>query len=229
MRDIEKTSNKKTIKLKIYGGIATANCYILSTNTGFILIDTGPSSKRTSLENKLENAGCKPGNLKLIVITHGDADHTGNALYLRQKYDTPIAMHPDDTGMVQKGDMSFNRNVNFMVKILFSLPFIKLNKSDRFKADVDVDEGYDLSDYGLNARIIHIPGHSSGSIGILTEEGDFYCGDLLINTNKPVLNSITADKDAANSSVKKLKKLDINMVYPGHGTPFSMKEFKART
>jgi glyoxylase-like metal-dependent hydrolase (beta-lactamase superfamily II) len=212
--------NQKRIELKIYGGIATVNCYLLKVDSGFILIDTGPSSKRNLLEDELEKEGCKVGDLKLILITHGDSDHAGNAAYLRQKYGAPIALHPDDEGMVQTGNMSHNRNVNLLVRILFALPFIKLNKSDRFKGDIDTDDGFDLGDYGLNARIIHIPGHSQGSIGIITAGGDFYCGDLFSNTGKPVLNSIMDDIDAAHSSVRKLEKLDIIMVYPGMETHF---------
>ena len=174
--------NKKRIELKIYGGIATVNCYLLKVDSGFILIDTGPSSKRDSLEYELEKEDCKVGDLKLIIITHGDSDHAGNAAYLRQKYSAPIALHPDDKMMVQNGDMSYKRNVNLLVRILFALPFIKLNKSNRFKGDIDTDDGFDLGGYGLNARIIHIPGHSQGSIGIITAGGDFYCGDLFSNT-----------------------------------------------
>jgi len=59
------------------------NCYLIKSDTGYILIDTGFSTKRTDLEKKLESAGCQPGNLKLIVITHGDFDHIGNCTYLR--------------------------------------------------------------------------------------------------------------------------------------------------
>lgn len=219
-------TDKKRIELKIYGGIATVNCYLLKVDSGFILIDIGPSSKRNSLEDELEKEGCKVGDLNLIIITHGDSDHTGNAAYFRQKYGAPIALHPDDEGMVQTGNMSHNRKVNLLVRILFALPFIKLKKSDRFKGDIDVYDGFDLGDYGLNARIIHIPGHSKGSIGIITADGDFYCGDIFSNTDKPVLNSIMDDLDAAHSSIRKLEKLDINMVYPGHGDPFPMKKFQ---
>lgn len=184
------------------------------------MIDTGPSSKRISLEDELEKEGCKVGDLKLILITHGDSDHAGNAAYLRQKYGTQIALHPDDEGMVQTGNMSHNRKVNLLVRILFALPIIKLNKSDRFKGDIDTDDGFDLGDYGLIARIIHIPGHSKGSIGIIAADGDFYCGDIFSNTDKPVLNSIMDDLDAAHSSMRKLEKLDINLVYLGMGIHF---------
>ena len=84
---------------------------------------------------------------------------------------------------------------------------------------------YDLSRYGSDAKVIHIPGHSKGSIGILTVGGDLICGDLLENTNKPSLNSTMDDLTAANISVEKLKSLKVNTVYPGHGKPFQMELF----
>lgn len=218
------------IELKMYG-VASVNCYLVKMDTGFILIDTGPSNKRAELEKEINNAGCDPGDIKLILITHGDSDHTGNAVYLRENYMTKIAMHKEDLEMVEKGDMSYNRNINFIAKVAFSLPFIKLSKSNRFKPDSYTEDGQDLSNYGFNAKIIHIPGHSKGSIGILTEDGNLFCGDLLENTKKPAINSIMDDKDSANNSIEKLRNFDIGVVYPGHGKPFSMdmlikKEFK---
>jgi len=50
-------------------------------------------------------------------------------------------------------------------------------------------------------------------------------GDLLENRDKPSLNSIMDDLAAANASVKKLKRFEINTVYPGHGKPFLMEQF----
>lgn len=210
----------KTITLKIFGGLASVNCYLIKTNDGFILIDTGDSRKRDELEKELKNAGCEPGNLKLILITHGDSDHTGNAAYLRDKYGAKIAMHQGDSGMVQKGDMLSNRRGNLLAKIIN--PFMGLSRSNRFTPDFHVEDGTDLSEYGLNAKIIHIPGHSSGSIGLLTSDGDLFCGDLFTNTKKPAINSIMDDKVAANKSIEKLKGLNVDMVYPGHGDSFRM-------
>nr|MDO8075676.1 MBL fold metallo-hydrolase [Candidatus Freyarchaeota archaeon] len=89
------TTMKKiiTISLPLPYRLGTVNCYLIKTDTSYILIDTGCSNKRTELEKELESAGCKPGNLKLVVLTHGDFDHTGNAAYLREKFGTRIAMH----------------------------------------------------------------------------------------------------------------------------------------
>ena len=215
----------KVITLKFLGGLASVNCYLVKIDESYVLIDTGPANKRSDLVKELEKADCAPGDLKLILITHGDSDHVGNALYLREKYVTKIAMHDGDSGMVEHGNMSFNRKTNIITRIIFSMPFIRLNESNWFNPDIYVEDGQDLSGYGFDARVIYIPGHSKGSIGILTVDGDLFCGDLLTNTNKPVLNSIMDDKAAANLSVETLKGLNINNVYPGHGKPFLMDTF----
>jgi len=212
------TSEIKTI---YFGGLI-GNCYLVKTDSGFILIDTGRASKRAKLEKELESAGCNPGNLKLIVLTHGDFDHTGNCAYLRQKFGTKIAMHHYDSGMVERGDMFWNRKTgNIIIRIIVNTLF----RISKFKPDLTIDEGYDLSEYGLDAKVLYLPGHSKGSIGILTAGGNLFCGDLLVNRDKPDLNSIIDDSAEANSSVEKLKSLRTNTVYPGHGKPFPMSSF----
>ena len=65
------------------------------------------------------------------------------------------------------------------------LRFFKLKKSDRFQPDVCLEDGDDLREYGFDAQVLHLPGHSNGSIGVLTAGGDLFCGDLLRNWGKP--------------------------------------------
>ena len=216
----------KTIRLPLPYKLGTVNCYLVETDTGYVLIDTGGSNKRTEFEKELESAGCKPGSLTLIVLTHGDFDHSGNAAYLHRKFGARIAMHDDDSGMVERGDMFGNRQKgnNILTRMLVPVLF-GFGRSERFTPDFYLDEGTDLSDYGFDARVLHIPGHSKGSIGILTAGGDLFCGDLLENSDEPALNSIMDDLAAANASVERLKGLKINTVYPGHGQPFSMETF----
>ncbi|MHC1772023.1 MAG: MBL fold metallo-hydrolase [Flexilinea sp.] len=73
-------------------------CYLVKTSSGFFLIDTGDSSDCANLEKALGQAGVTPENLKLVLLTHGDFDHTGNAAFLQQKYGAKIAMHAEDYG-----------------------------------------------------------------------------------------------------------------------------------
>ncbi|MDD4876586.1 MAG: MBL fold metallo-hydrolase [Dehalococcoidales bacterium] len=123
------------------------------------------------LEKELKIAGCIPGNLKVIVLTHGDFDHTGNAAYLRTKLDTKIAMHYEDSGMVERGNMFWNRKKGNIIIRMMTTILLKYGKSERFKPDLYTEDGFDFSEYGLDAKALHIPGHSKGSIGILTADG----------------------------------------------------------
>lgn len=196
----------------------SGNCYLIENNNGYVLIDTGSKSKLKKLEQALITNGCVPGKLNLILLTHGDFDHAGNCAYLREKFQTKIAMHDEDAGMVEKGDMFLNRQAgNRMIKRLIKLFF----RITRFTPDFTIDEHSDLSAYGLNVKIFSLPGHSRGSVGFLLNESDFFCGDLFANwKNKPAPGKIVADRQAFNESLLKVKNLKITTIYPGHGPPF---------
>jgi hydroxyacylglutathione hydrolase len=198
------------------------NCYLIKTGTGFVLVDSGMPFYRRTLEKVLDGAGCRPGDLRLVVITHADIDHTGNVAWLREKYNAIIAIHREEAGAVETGRMLLSRKnrpgvfframVNLGGRLIFH----------RFRPDVLVTGGEDLTDYGLDGSIVHIPGHSRGSIGLLTAEGDFFCGDLLTGGPGPVKNSLVDDAAEMDASIEKLKSLNIQIVYPGHGKPFPL-------
>jgi hydroxyacylglutathione hydrolase len=200
-----------------------ANCYLVRTDTGYILIDTAFSPKRADLDRKLESAGCKPGNLQLIVLTHGHGDHTGNCAHLRRKYATQVAIHRGDSEKVERGDVDIHGLDRIILKLISFAA--GLGGIETFKPDRYLEEGDGLSAYGWDAQVLHLPGHSNGSIGILTAGGDLFCGDVFVNVTKPVRHSIVTDPAAFHTSVERLKSLNIKKVYPGHGKPFLMEKF----
>lgn len=212
------------IRLPLPLRMGVVNCYLFKKDTNFVLIDTGVSINRKALVTQLENAGCKLGLLKLIILTHGDFDHTGNAAYLRKIFGSPIAMHRDDSGMAEFGDMFFNRGkANVLFRKL--IPVITgFGKNEKFKPDILVGDEYDFSGFGFDARALSLPGHSKGSIGILTANGDLICGDLFENITKPAPNSIY-DVDSVKASIDTLRNRGIRTVYPGHGEPFLMEDY----
>lgn len=212
----------KTITQKY---LITVNCYLVKTPFGSILIDAGLPKKRNDLVRELETVDCKPRDLKLIIITHGHLDHNGNTAYLRERYDAKIAMHSGDSVMTESGDMFRSMNGLTVTILRFILPLLRLSRYDSFKPNIILEDGRDLSEYGFDARIVHIPGHSKGSIGILTKRGDLFCGDILVNRDKPAKNTLIDDAVELDSSIEKLKTLEIKTVYPGHGKPFQMEQF----
>jgi hydroxyacylglutathione hydrolase len=205
--------------------LGTVNSYLLEREANYFLIDTGSSNLRRKLEQELERLGCKPGQLKLIILTHGDFDHTGNVAYLKEKFGARVCMHADDCGMVETGNLFCNRkNVNPIVRMLSPLLF-GFGRSKRFTPDFCIEDGDSLMEYGLDTRVISLPGHSKWSVGILTENCDLFCGDLLANVKLPGINQIMDDRDAAQESITRLRTIPINLVYPGHGETFLMSTF----
>jgi glyoxylase-like metal-dependent hydrolase (beta-lactamase superfamily II) len=200
------------------------NCYIIRNASGYFLLDTGGSNARQELLRELQRAGCAPSSLKLILLTHGDFDHIGNAAHIRSAFGARIAMHRDDSGMAERGDMFANRKKpNVLIRALLP-PLTGFGAAERFAPDLLLEDGYDLSQHGLEAKVIGLPGHSKGSIGILTPGGELFCGDLFESTKAPALNSLMDDSAAAKASVAILAGLTIGTVYPGHGRPFAMEQ-----
>ena len=88
--------------------LKTVNCYLIKTIDDFILVDSGGftfndrpiSSRQELLEEKLLENGCVPGKLKLVILTHGDIDHIANCKFLKEKYNTKIIIHKDDSNLL---------------------------------------------------------------------------------------------------------------------------------
>jgi glyoxylase-like metal-dependent hydrolase (beta-lactamase superfamily II) len=134
-------------------------------------------------------------------------------------------MHADDVGMAERGDMFWNRKKGNRIFRSLAPKLLRFGAADRFQPDVIVADGTNLTEYGFDAKVLSMPGHSKGSIGILTSAGDLFCGDLLENTKQPAISSIMDDTPTAQASIEKLESCEVKTVYPGHGKPFPLKLF----
>jgi glyoxylase-like metal-dependent hydrolase (beta-lactamase superfamily II) len=205
------------------------NCYLLGSGSDRVLIDTGPARSRSTLEWSLSDADCEPGDLSLIVLTHGDMDHAGSCKYLRKEYGAKIGMSEAEIPAVTSGDMMAVRSgVSGGQRRLARIggPLVKLKKADRFKPDVTFADGDELKEWGVDAIVVHTPGHSAGSLSVLTRAGSLFCGDLLENTKGPRPGSIVDEADQQAASIARLRELGAKMVYPGHGEPFPIEELE---
>lgn len=214
--------------------LGMVNSYLVKNGDKLFLVDTGLAMNREKLEKLLEAEGVKSGDIKLVILTHGDPDHTGNGAFF-QKAGAKIAVHEADAAMCSTGKSnpdrkrkgsSFSKLMHkLMFKVLFPY-FMKKYPFETFMPDIILSDGQDLKEFGFDAKVFHIPGHTPGSIGLLTPGRDFFCGDTVNNRKKPETANIIEDEDALASSLEKIRKLNIENVYPGHGTPFKMSELK---
>lgn len=173
-----------------------------------IVVDPGMTS--AAEEHKLDEF-IERNNLKIqqIVNTHLHLDHCFGDNYVRDKYGVKVAAHLDDADLGQNiGTQAAEFGLHLD------------GPSDAVSVDVVLADG-DIIKVGDNQlQVLHVPGHSRGSIVLYSPEGHFaIVGDVLFQgsigrTDLPggeyrtLLNGI---------HTKLLPLPDDTLVLPGHG------------
>ena len=202
------------------------NCYLLKTNEGYVLIDAGISTMQENFIKRLEENGVKRGNYNYLILTHGHYDHVGNAIILRQKYNFKIAMNQGDLSIADHSKVDFPKaNTSFGNMLLrLSKKEMKSIVWKSFSPDIFLEDNDNLLKMGIDAKIIHTPGHTEGSICILTATGKLYCGDLFMNMKIPQISLWANNFSQLNKSVQKILKEKFTEIAPGHGNGFTIDE-----
>jgi len=198
--------------------ISYANCYLLSGEGGAILIDSCNYKDGPKILKRIRDK-----NVKLILLTHGHFDHVASAKYLSKRLNVPIAMSEKDLPIIGKGEASILHGTTALGKVFsfFSKPVLKRAAYSVFEPDVLLTEGQDLSEYGVKAHIIELPGHTKGSVGVLTDDGSIIVGDAMFNILRPTVARIFEDEETMRRSVAKIKDSGAKTIYFGHGKPIS--------
>jgi glyoxylase-like metal-dependent hydrolase (beta-lactamase superfamily II) len=90
--------------------------------------------------------------------------------------------------------------------------------------DVRGGDEMDLGDRGLT--VVDLPGHTPGSVGLVDhEERALLSGDAIYDGG--LIDTLPeSDVDAYLATMERLRQLDVDVVYPGHGSPFDRATLK---
>lgn len=190
------------------------NCYLVSCEATrmAMIIDPGFDNYaeaerifKTIQENRL--------TLKSIANTHGHPDHVcGNGI-VKETYKVPILIHESDAFLLED---SAGKEV---AKVLGLRSFSPA-------ADKLLRDGDKIKIGEVTLRVIHTPGHSSGSISLQAEKAVF-TGDTLFAGSKGRTDFPDSSEKDMVCSLKKLANLPNDLVvYPGHGPTTSIGEEK---
>lgn len=199
------------------------NCFVASENESAVLIDTCKSG----FVDKILHI-CKPYNIRLILLTHGHFDHAQNAAALSRELNAPVAMHRADVGLLSDNFSQPLSSGGLLGRIVLnaSLKSFGSEKIPAFTPDVLLEEGDTLEEYGISARIVHLPGHTDGSIGVDFAEEHLFVGDALMNMFYPTTSMIFHNKDEMHKSAERIASLGKRTVYFGHGKPADNRAWK---
>ena len=194
----------------------TDNCYIISEGRNAILVDTG-----SGLCLDMVISECDKYDLKLIVLTHVHFDHAENAASLSKRYGVPVAIHKADEELFESFDKQPLKCYGLTGKVVLglSLKVLRETKVERPSNIIYIKEGDTLNQYGINAKIVELPGHTNGSIGVDVEEKHLLVGDALDNWVRPGMGHLYYNLDDIKKTYYKIKALGSRTIYFGHGKP----------
>jgi len=203
--------------LTIHKIIAGSNVYLIESDSTLVLIDSGYPGKEKRIISKIDSLSDK--KLTLIFITHGHFDHYGSAQLLRKKYGAQIGIHKLDSTFMANGETPLpkTKNGGFFGKI--SMPLVnKIFRVQKTEPDITFEHNDTLEQFGIDAKVIHVPGHTLGSSALLLENKHCFIGDL-ISTQKGIQKQkwYAYSWKQIDSSINLLKKLAPQILYPGHG------------
>lgn len=196
--------------------ISYANCYLISGEGGAVLVDTCNYKDGGKIFARV-----KDRNVRLIVLTHGHFDHVSSAAYLAKRLKVPVAMSEGDLHLLGNGRLSrlYGHTLLGGLFALCSQPVLKRATYSAFKPELLLRDGDRLDEYGVKARVVALPGHTKGSIDVLTDDGDFIVGDAMFNMLRKTGSRLYENRREMTQSVSRIRKSGAKTLYVGHGKP----------
>lgn len=210
-----------TLKIKRMEA-GNVNCYLLTAGKDAVLVDTG----REKYRDKVLGA-CLDYNVRLIVLTHGHVDHVQNAAYLARWLQAPIAMHEADLDLLPDNCMQPLTAETPVGKAVLALS-VKSFREDvipEFHPSVFLKEGDTLERWGIPARVVELPGHTRGSIGLDIAEKHLLVGDALMNMLYPTASLLYNDRVEMLASARKIAGMGERTIWFGHGKPAANRDW----
>jgi glyoxylase-like metal-dependent hydrolase (beta-lactamase superfamily II)/predicted ester cyclase len=207
----------------VQGQPGRCNVYLIEDDGGMTMFDAGART----MTRAVASAGARLGGIRRVVLGHGHTDHRGSAPALG----VPVLCHPDE---VQ--DAEGSGGFRYWPADLAGVPFGTRQVQKllhRYAWDggpVQISGTVSEGDEVAGFRVVHLPGHAPGQIGLWRESDRLaLCSDCVYTIDMwgrdcaPQLPAATYnyDTEQARASVRKLAALEPAAVWPGHAKPIT--------
>jgi glyoxylase-like metal-dependent hydrolase (beta-lactamase superfamily II) len=127
------------------------------------LIDSGVASSQNIIFDYMMKTARRPEEISQLILTHSHPDHMGAALAVKKATCCSVAAHQDEKAWIEDAELQARERP---VPGFFSLV------EGSVKVDRCLQDGIALDLGGIEARVIHTPGHSPGSVSLWFPEED---------------------------------------------------------
>ncbi|MCW3029006.1 MAG: beta-lactamase domain protein [Solirubrobacterales bacterium] len=202
----------------VQGQPGRCNVFLIEDDGGATMFDAGART----MTRAVASAGARRGGIRRVVLGHAHTDHRGTAPGLG----APVLCHPDE---VQ--DAEGSGGFRYWPQGLQGLPFgmRQLHRlMHRYAWDggpVEISGTLVEGDEVAGFRVIELPGHAPGQIGLWRERDRlalssdcFYTLDMWGRDSAPHIPErlYNYDTDQARASIRKLAALEPAAAWPGH-------------
>lgn len=184
------------------------NTYVVydPTTLKCAIIDPGMinTEERDAMANFIKKNGL---TVTHVINTHLHVDHAVGNKYAAKAFNAPIAAHRDDEFLGQRLQMQ-------------AAAFEIMEEIDNVSITYYLEDGEEIKIGDGKLLVLHVPGHSPGSIALYDKEGGYViAGDALFTGSVGRTDLPGGDMATLISSIKnKLLALpDETIVYSGHG------------
>ena len=212
------------------------NTYLVQGDNGYLLIDTGWDNEEAfnSLKRQLTEIGIDFDDISQIVVTHIHADHCGLAGKIKSLSNAKLALHYLEKDFIESRGHMDMRKVLQQTKQWFHINGEPADESLQSQTawvgtmkfipplpDIMLSGGEIISVGSFNLQIIWTPGHSPGHICLYEpSQRILFSGDHILPIITPNIrldspSSSNPLRDFINS-LNAVKRLDVNLVLPGH-------------
>ncbi len=208
----------------VQAGLSIA--YVLEFDDGLVLVDAGSPGCEHTILRAIEASGSY--DVRLIFITHAHFDHYGSAAAIRRQTGAPIAVHAADAEALTQGRTPLGHVRSWGILGKLALPLAeRLWPPEPTVPDIVVENGDTFEEFGIDARVVHTPGHTPGSSSLFVNGDLLFVGDLI--SSRPwlfVQCYYVSNWEEIALSMKRILQLNLSRVFPGHGPPVKRENIK---
>jgi len=163
-----------------YVGTYDLACYLVSTNEGSILINTGLASSASQIKTNIEAMGFRFSDVKILLTTQAHYDHVGALAAIKKMTGAKLMVDEKEVEVLASGGSSDYALGNYGRSF-------EPAKPDRLLHDGDT-----IMLGEMRLVMLHHPGHTKGSCSFLFNVNDERSSYRILIANMPSI--VTRDK-----------------------------------
>lgn len=200
--------------------IPDAHAYVIGApaSKDLTLVDAGLMGKGGYKLDAIQKLGIEGSDIKRIIMTHTHLDHIGCLSEIMAGLpDAELWVHADEAALLEAGDERVVYGME-MFRNMCQMQYGIKPGAFRFQVDRKLKGGETLEIGNMSWEVLHIPGHSAGSIALYyTPEKILIPGDTVYADHAIGRFDLEGASGAQlKSSLMTLAELDVNVLLPGH-------------